>query len=56
MALLKEAGWEIKDGKMTEVKTGKKLAFEMLQLRGGIVRHRWKRGVIMAHGRARWTG
>ena len=30
LALLKEAGWEIKDGKMTEVKTGKKLAFEML--------------------------
>ena len=30
LALLKEAGWEIKDGKMTETKTGKKLAFEML--------------------------
>ena len=30
LALLKEAGWEVKDGKMTETKTGKKLAFEML--------------------------
>jgi microcin C transport system substrate-binding protein len=30
LALLKEASWEIKDGKMTELKTGKKLAFEML--------------------------
>ncbi len=30
LALLKEAGWEVKDGKMTELKTGKKLAFEML--------------------------
>ncbi|TAJ39754.1 MAG: ABC transporter substrate-binding protein [Reyranella sp.] len=30
LALLKEAGWEIKDGKMTETKSGKKLAFEML--------------------------
>ena len=30
LSLLKEAGWEIKDGKMTEVKTGKKLAFEMM--------------------------
>ena len=30
LTLFKEAGWEIKDGKMTEVKTGKKLAFEML--------------------------
>ena len=30
LALLKEAGWEIKDGKMTETKTGRKLAFEML--------------------------
>ncbi|MFM8536186.1 MAG: extracellular solute-binding protein [Acidimicrobiia bacterium] len=29
LALLKEAGWEIKDGKMTD-KGGKKLAFEML--------------------------
>jgi microcin C transport system substrate-binding protein len=30
LALLKEAGWEVKDGKMSELKTGKKLAFEML--------------------------
>jgi microcin C transport system substrate-binding protein len=30
LALLKQAGWEIKDGKMTEAKTGRKLAFEML--------------------------
>ena len=30
LSLLKDAGWEIKDGKMTEVKTGKKLAFEMM--------------------------
>jgi microcin C transport system substrate-binding protein len=30
LSLLKEAGWEIKDGKMTDTKTGKKLAFEML--------------------------
>ncbi|MGZ3340437.1 MAG: extracellular solute-binding protein [Reyranella sp.] len=30
LSLLKEAGWEIKDGKMVEVKTGKKLAFEMM--------------------------
>lgn len=30
LALLKEAGWEVRDGKMTETKTGKKLAFEML--------------------------
>jgi microcin C transport system substrate-binding protein len=30
LALLKEAGWEVKDGRMTETKTGKKLAFEML--------------------------
>jgi microcin C transport system substrate-binding protein len=30
LTLLKEAGWEVKDGKMTETKTGKKLAFEML--------------------------
>jgi microcin C transport system substrate-binding protein len=30
LSLLKEAGWEIKDGKMIEVKTGKKLAFEMM--------------------------
>ncbi|WP_289297643.1 extracellular solute-binding protein [uncultured Reyranella sp.] len=30
LALLKEAGWEVKDGKMTETKTGRKLAFEML--------------------------
>ena len=30
LALLKEAGWEIKDGKMTSTATGKKLAFEML--------------------------
>lgn len=30
LALLKEAGWEVKDGKMTETRTGKKLAFEML--------------------------
>jgi microcin C transport system substrate-binding protein len=30
LTLLKEAGWEIKDGKMVEVKTGKKLAFEMM--------------------------
>ena len=30
LALLKEAGWEVKDGKMTEPKSGKKLAFEML--------------------------
>ncbi len=30
LALLKEAGWEVKDGKMTDTKTGKKLAFEML--------------------------
>ena len=30
LSLLKEAGWEVKDGKMTETKTGKKLAFEML--------------------------
>ena len=30
LALLKEAGWEIKDGKMTETKSGRKLAFEML--------------------------
>jgi microcin C transport system substrate-binding protein len=29
LTLLKEAGWEIKDGKMTD-KAGKKLAFEML--------------------------
>lgn len=29
IALLKEAGWEIKDGKMTD-KTGKKLAFEII--------------------------
>jgi microcin C transport system substrate-binding protein len=30
IGLLKQAGWEVKDGKMTETKTGKKLAFEML--------------------------
>jgi microcin C transport system substrate-binding protein len=30
LSLLKDAGWEIKDGKMVEVKTGKKLAFEMM--------------------------
>ncbi len=30
LALFKEAGWEVKDGKMTETKTGRKLAFEML--------------------------
>jgi microcin C transport system substrate-binding protein len=30
LALLKEAGWEIKDGKMTETSSGKKLAFEMM--------------------------
>lgn len=30
LGLLKEAGWEVKDGKMTDTKTGKKLAFEML--------------------------
>lgn len=30
LALLKEAGWEVRDGKMTDTKTGKKLAFEML--------------------------
>ncbi len=30
LALLKDAGWEVKDGKMTETRTGKKLAFEML--------------------------
>ena len=30
LSLLKDAGWEIKDGKMIEVKTGKKLAFEMM--------------------------
>lgn len=30
LALFKEAGWEVKDGKMTETKTSKKLAFEML--------------------------
>jgi microcin C transport system substrate-binding protein len=30
LTLLKDAGWEVKDGKMTEVKTGKKLAFEMM--------------------------
>ena len=30
LALLKEAGWEVKDGKMTEARTGRKLAFEML--------------------------
>ena len=30
LALLKEAGWEVKDGKMTDTKSGKKLAFEML--------------------------
>ncbi|HEY2612468.1 MAG TPA: extracellular solute-binding protein [Reyranella sp.] len=30
LTLLKEAGWEIKDGKMVEVKTGKKLVFEMM--------------------------
>ena len=30
LALLKDAGWEVKDGKMTETKTGKKLAFEMM--------------------------
>lgn len=30
LTLLKDAGWEIKDGKMAEVKTGKKLAFEMM--------------------------
>ncbi|MCF8532206.1 MAG: extracellular solute-binding protein [Reyranella sp.] len=30
LGLLKEAGWEIKDGKMTDTKTGRKLAFEML--------------------------
>ncbi|WP_421996212.1 extracellular solute-binding protein [Reyranella sp.] len=30
LTLLKEAGWEVKDGKMTETKTGRKLAFEML--------------------------
>ena len=30
LGLLKEAGWEVKDGKMTDTKTGRKLAFEML--------------------------
>ncbi len=30
MALLKEAGWQIKDKKMTYVKTGEKLEFELL--------------------------
>jgi len=30
LALLKDAGWEIKDGKMTETRSGKKLAFEMM--------------------------
>ncbi|MPZ30128.1 MAG: ABC transporter substrate-binding protein [Rhodospirillales bacterium] len=30
LALLKEAGWGVKDGKMTDLKSGKKLAFEML--------------------------
>lgn len=30
LGLLKEAGWEVKDGKMTDAKTGRKLAFEML--------------------------
>ncbi len=30
LSLLKEAGWEVKDGKMTETKTGRKLAFEMM--------------------------
>ena len=29
LALLKEAGWEVKDGKMTETQSGRKLAFEM---------------------------
>lgn len=30
LALFKEAGWEIKDSKLTEVKTGKKFEFELL--------------------------
>jgi microcin C transport system substrate-binding protein len=30
LALFKEAGWEIRDGKLTEVKTGKKFEFELL--------------------------
>ena len=30
LTLLKDAGWEVKDGKMTEVKTSKKLAFEIM--------------------------
>ena len=40
LALLKEAGWEIKDGKLIDAKTGSRSRFEILLIDAGLRAHR----------------